>query len=506
MPINSRKVEISNNFKNLSRPFSTDGSCVVLLPRNNTSRSVVTLYIDLLTYYPVHRVILRGHVISHARASISVRLDDTSFKNISFRNDAVFSHDPAPTGRVLTLSTAAKIKVCSIQIYTCKAGTTGKNCEHECAAGFYGLSCKMQCKCMDATPCDKVSGVCPPGTLSVYPVVKAADLDKFCDTRTVVNFIAQGPTKDLISAKLHKPSEHCFTMTSQCASKSLYLELDLAKQIPLYGVEMIITKFYLPAPFSIYITSDGQPCFGFTSQNNSFELGKHVFKCQRQNLTGKYILARFSTYNKTAAMNTTGVGINVCNFKALECLPGFYGRHCRQICSCAHNDCDKVTGKCSRRSCGINSRGPSCSSIDVFPYAVIVRKKHHDSRSTSSESYAQQHKFLAAHIDSSYSWLALELDGVYTVNSFTLTLPTVSDDAHRAIQVFTDSSLSIDKLSVENFHDWPGLPCTLRNPEKGAIAHHLACPGLVRTIFIVVISDSIFLDVSSAGIKVSSKA
>ena len=391
LPIASKRAEIRHKYESSGINFPLDGSCMSLpkLIKNQTA----SLYVDLFTDYPIHLVILRGKLLSARRASISVRIDGTFYKNVLFSNEIKFSYTPVPSGRVLAISTDVKINVCFVEIYTCMLGKTGSQCNQDCAPGFYGLSCKEQCECVSSTPCDRTTGVCPSGCSSAsqgasepcyYPVVKAAHLDIFSATETTATSIIQGPSKDLMSTKVYKASEPCITVKTECASKSLYLEMGLTKPIALYGVEMTFTEFYLPAPFAMYITSDGKPCYGLTSNNNSLELRKHIFKCHRSDTAGKYILVRFSTYNKTSVMNVTGVGIHVCKFKALECSSGFYGPNCRQVCSCVENDCDKTTGMCPKDRCSVNSKGPYCSSINILPNANVVRKKHYDSRSAVS--------------------------------------------------------------------------------------------------------------------------
>ena len=396
MPIFSRKAEIRHDLGSPGINFPSYGRC---FPLPTTVFSNDTLYVDLFTDYPIHLVILRGNVLSHTHAAVTVRLDKKNYKSILFSDESKLSHAPVLSGRVLSISTFDRISLCVVEIYTCKAGKTGLNCDQDCADGFYGLACKEKCSCPQSVPCDKTTGICPTGCMSASggaseacysPTVKVAHDDQFSATKTTAISISQGPTTDLASSKVYEPTKQCITVSSRCYSKSLYLELALTKPISLYGVEITFTKFSIPAPFSMYITADGRPCYGLTSQSTSLQLKKHVFKCQRNYAIGQYILMRFSTYNMTARMNSTDVAIHACRFKALECLSGMFGPNCRQMCSCADNGCDRATGACPHRHCGANSRGPFCTSIDILPnYATIVRRKHYDSRSeVSIKNYA----------------------------------------------------------------------------------------------------------------------
>lgn len=508
MPITSMKMEAYNNLKSFGSVFPIDGSCLVLTP--DVTAKPVSLYVDLLTNYEIHLVRLRGKSLSIHNAFLLTSLDGKHLENFWFANNYSLQFEPAATGRLIEISTVSRIRLCSIEVFSCKVGWTGRDCEEECADGYFGMSCRSLCDCLCNITCDRKTGVCPDGCPfesmvipdeSQFGKVKVAPYDVYSVTETEVLSINQGPTLDLLSSRVYKPSEQCISVASQCSSTFLFLELDLLKPIHLYGVEMTFTKFHLPAPFSIYITANGKACYGETVKRNSITLGTHVFKCQRRNLIGKYILVRFTTYNTRQAMNAAGVEVYVCRLRALECSPGFYGRHCRQICSCAGNDCDKATGACFEEKCGSYSRGPYCSSIDVMPKTVIARMVHYDSGLTDSHSNTYNHPYLPSHPDSFHKWLAIQFDDVYVVNSFTVIVPGVPDEVHKSIQVFTDASMSITNMSIAHFEKWPGLPCTVKDPEISQVSHHVKCPSLVKTLFLVIISDSVFLDISRASIK-----
>ncbi|GFN81790.1 multiple epidermal growth factor-like domains protein 10 [Plakobranchus ocellatus] len=291
-----------------------------------------------------------------------------------------------------------KVNICSVEAYTCKPGKTGKDCTKNCSVGFYGLACKQHCNCALSRNCDKVTGLCADGcknaligdpTVCYNPVVKTTHQDLFAPTNTPVMSIQQGPTYDLYSSNIFKSSQHCINVRTKCESDSLYVMLVLTSPITLYGVELTFTKFYLPTPFSISISSDKKLCFGLTSQNDSLSLTKHVFKCQRRELTGKFVVVRFITYNKTALMNSQGVWVRVCDIKALECSSRVYGPHCRHLCSCPSTDCDKVTGACPRGKCDMDATGRFCSSINIIPALPLVNNRvYYDFRITVSIRYS----------------------------------------------------------------------------------------------------------------------
>ncbi|RUS82601.1 hypothetical protein EGW08_009629, partial [Elysia chlorotica] len=508
LPIPSKRAEIRHDRGNPGINFPLNGSCI-LLPKDIGNKTA-SLYIDLFTDYPIHVVNLQGKFVSIRHATITVSIDGLYHKYVMlYNNSMTVSYSPAQSGRLLALSTDVDINVCFIEIFTCTLGKTGMNCDQDCAQGFYGLSCKEQCKCRDSTSCDSLTGFCPSGcaTSSVkapahcyYPTVKDLQSDMFSATQTAASTITRGPTKDLVSTKVYKPSEQCITLQTDCASKSLFLELSLTKPISLYGVQMTFSSiFYIPTPFSMYITSDGKPCYGLSLMKNSLDLKKHVFKCHRQNTTGKHILVRFSTYNKTALMNDTGVEINICQLKALECSSGFFGPNCRHVCSCADSDCDKMKGMCSGGRCSGNSKGPYCSSINVLPTANVVRKKFYDSRSGDSETIFEINDIPTGL--ESHSWLAIQFDGVYTINSLTLTVGN-DNGLHKSIQVYIEPDLKVDNSSIDTYNELPGLPCLVEDPGRGLVTHELSCYGLARLVFVMVVSDSDSVDISSANMKI----
>ncbi|GFN81791.1 multiple epidermal growth factor-like domains 10 [Plakobranchus ocellatus] len=100
------------------------------------------------------------------------------------------------------------------------------------------------------------------------------------------------------------------------------------------------------------------------------------------------------------------------------------------------------------------------------------------------------------------SWLAVPLKGVYFINSVTLTLPYSREDPHRTIEIFTDPTHALNQLRSVKRTTWPGVPCVAGEPGRVIDNLRITCPGLAKIVFVVITTNSSFLDISLIQIQV----
>uniref|UniRef100_K1P3W5 Multiple epidermal growth factor-like domains 6 n=1 Tax=Magallana gigas TaxID=29159 RepID=K1P3W5_MAGGI len=177
----------------------------------------------------------------------------------------------------------------------CTPGTFGENCEEECPKGLYGLFCKEICSC---DPCDKVTGcsnktACTPGTFG-----------ENCKEECPIGSYGQ-------LCKENCSCDPCDKVTG-CLNKT---EKDLTASKNVYG----------------YLGKESYSVLNLKTADK-----KEPLEC-----CPNYQIVGISCQECFAGFQ----GVNC----AEVCAKGFYGRLCRERCSC--DPCDKVYG-CQNMSSG----------------------------------------------------------------------------------------------------------------------------------------------------------
>lgn len=361
--------------------ISTSDDCNILQPEQQGKPAVHL--IDFRETYPIVLFKFIASATVETAGKVAVFIDKQLCAQPDLKNGTnMLSCSRYLKGRMLAIKSYVHITVCSVQVFTCAAGTRGPACTEMCGDGTYGISCKP-CRCHNNDFCRKTDGFCPSGcdknTDKNYDCYHKSVSRRDEHFTTIVDATAMQfmLSSALGMVYLKTRTESYLTGSLACSifksyenNRSVILQIPYKSSIIVYSVVITYCKFDISPPYSIHITVDGKSCFG-TTRHAHLRLGTHTFICQRKSMTGNVVSISHTSYdlnhNKTQA-----IGLN--RIRVLGCAKGFYGPKCKLQCNCLGSTCDSVNGYCSTHLCQRFARGRNCASINVAqPDKILVK-------------------------------------------------------------------------------------------------------------------------------------
>ncbi|CAL1526032.1 unnamed protein product [Lymnaea stagnalis] len=448
-----------------------------------------TFYLDLAEVFPVVQIHITGYHLPGYVNSVAVYLDDKfcarPFFNHSDNGVKDIRCSEYLKGRMLTIKAGAEFYICSVVVYTCRAGLYGPTCQSHCPPGTFGLGCVHRCACRKGGVCNATTGFCPSGCQSTLAdgnfgcammTVTNSKVSMIRATKTPVKDIQTSPFLDVFQNIIltntvsrvfasFTPwyfSNPCLNLRASGARRVVSIRVMYEKEVSLEGAILNHTFVNISPPFSMLITADGRACYGAHSDSSAIMLGRHSYICQRKGLKGKDVVISYTTHSHSPSRS---LNVEICGIGALECSTGFYGPLCRLRCNCMSTGCDSYSGRCFRALCYSQYRGRNCASANILDShnAEIKYSK------SSMETWRNEHNHLPYSIGSIYdheyknwiSWMAIQLQSVYDINSLSLVIK--SDHVGHLRNILFDVHSSTERLDFQTMKGrfWKGLPCQI---------------------------------------------
>ncbi|CAG5133840.1 unnamed protein product, partial [Candidula unifasciata] len=358
-------------------------ACAILNPRHSKESAVY--HIDLRERYPIILINMTIYNAVHITGGVKVIVDDRLCAVPNFTNGTnEIKCSSYITGRVFTMKACVPVTVCKVQIFTCKAGKRGSDCNETCVAGTYGVGCRP-CNCRSNVSCSKSDGFCSSGCLGAnydknydcyYTSISRKEDGHFASLSEAyfrgITFIPLISRNEIILRRrdyFDDEEQNC-TIFESDENKRVDVELSYQPSIVVRQVQITYCSLDISPPYSIRITVNGHSCFGQTVYEK-LQLGTHTFTCQRKIAAGSTLIISHTSHDVNS--NST-VAVGCSKIVVLACAKGFYGSTCRLPCHCLGSACDPVTGYCKSGLCGIFARGRNCASVNIaFLRPVSVR-------------------------------------------------------------------------------------------------------------------------------------
>ncbi|XP_076447362.1 uncharacterized protein LOC143284533 isoform X3 [Babylonia areolata] len=303
------------------------------------------------------------------------------------------------------------INICEVQIWACKSGLYGRQCENECdsdcqqgecdnydgtclngcSEGYYGADCSEQCgQCQNQETCDWHTGRCPHGCQPNYQppdcqielrstmttespscgapdgncnkvnvaVGKAASMS----TPYVSARYSSGPASLAVDGNTSTYYTSCVHTMGTLDKEPDWWQVDLGRNFTV--TDITIYHRYIPHPFShrisgVWVYVDDTLCYKFPSSLNIPRTQK-----ERDDITCQQpIKGRVVRFSKDGYVHSRDYSfINFCEVQIWVCKSGLYGPQCENECDshCQQGGCDNYDGTCLN-GCSEGYYGADCS-------------------------------------------------------------------------------------------------------------------------------------------------